>query len=79
MHELAAFGVFGLLIAADRYKPDSGWAFSTYANFWIKKFIRLYLDEISGIVPQFTATSIATTPRARTQFSLISGKAWSSR
>jgi len=47
--------------------------------FGFKKFIRLYLDEISGIVPQFTATSIATTPRARTQFSLISGKAWSSR
>jgi hypothetical protein len=52
VHELAAFGVFGLLIAADRYKPDSGWAFSTYANFWIKKFIRLYLDEIIGIVPR---------------------------
>ena len=52
VHELAAFGVFGLFIAADRYKPDSGWAFSTYANFWIKKFIALYLDEIVGIVPR---------------------------
>jgi hypothetical protein len=52
VYELAAFGVFGLLIAADRYKPDSGWAFSTYANYWIKKFIRLYLDEIIGIVPR---------------------------
>jgi hypothetical protein len=52
VHELAAFGAFGLFIAADRYKPDSGWAFSTYANYWIKKFIRLYLDEIIGIVPR---------------------------
>jgi hypothetical protein len=52
VHELAAFGVFGLVIAADRYAPNSGRAFSTYANFWIKKFIRLYLEEIVGIVPR---------------------------
>ena len=52
VHELAAFGVFGLFIAADRYKPASGWAFSTYANYWIKKFVRLYLDELVGIVPR---------------------------
>jgi hypothetical protein len=50
-HELAAFGVFGLYIAADRYNPSMG-AFSTYANYWVKKFIRLYLDEIIGTIPR---------------------------
>jgi hypothetical protein len=49
--ELAAFGVFGLFIAADRYDPNEG-AFSTYANPWIKKFIRLYLEESISVVPR---------------------------
>jgi hypothetical protein len=52
IHELAAVGVFGLLIAADRYKPSMKRAFSTYANPWVKKFIRLYLEEIIGNVPR---------------------------
>ena len=51
VHELAAFGVFGLFIAAARYDRKKG-AFSTYANRWIKKFIRLYLEEIIAIVPR---------------------------
>ena len=52
VHELAAFGVFGLLIAADRFEPEQGRAFSTYANYWCKKFIRLYLEELIGTVPR---------------------------
>jgi hypothetical protein len=51
VHELAAFGVFGLLVAADRYDPSRG-KFSTYANNWVRKYIRLYLEEIIGVVPR---------------------------
>jgi hypothetical protein len=42
----------GLFIAADRYDRKSGLAFSTYANYWIKKFVRLYLEELIGVVPR---------------------------
>ena len=52
VYELAAFGAFGLILAADRYNPKSGNAFITYANYWVKKFISLYLEEISSIVPR---------------------------
>jgi hypothetical protein len=52
VHELTAIGNLALFIAADRYNPKSGKAFSTYANFWIKKFVRLYLEEIISIVPR---------------------------
>ena len=52
MHELAALGVFGLFIAADRFEPKRGQAFSTYANHWVKKLIRLYLEEIISNVPR---------------------------
>jgi Sigma-70 region 2 len=52
VHELTAIGNLALFIAADRYDPKSGKAFSTYANFWIKKFVRLYLEELISIVPR---------------------------
>jgi hypothetical protein len=44
-------GNLGLFIAADRYDPTKG-AFSTYANPWIKKFIRLYLEELVSVGPR---------------------------
>ena len=34
VYELTAFGVLGLIIAAERYRAAKGWAFSTYANFY---------------------------------------------
>jgi hypothetical protein len=52
VYELTAMGNLGLLIAADRFDRESGWAFSTYANYWIKKLIRLYLEELVSIVPR---------------------------
>jgi hypothetical protein len=52
VHELTAMGNFVLFVAADRYNPYSGYAFSTYANYWIKKFVKLHLDEIISIVPR---------------------------
>jgi hypothetical protein len=51
VHELTAMGNLGLFIAADRYDPTKG-AFSTYANPWIKKFIRLYLEELVSVGPR---------------------------
>lgn len=50
VHELTAMGNLVLFIAADRYNPETG-AFSTYANYWIKKFVRLYLEELVSVVP----------------------------
>ena len=52
VREVAAFGVLGLFVAADRFDPANGTAFSTYANFWIKKLCRLYLEELVSIVPR---------------------------
>jgi hypothetical protein len=52
VHELAAIGNMAMFIAEQRYDPKTGYAFSTYANPWIKKFIRLYLEELLGVVPR---------------------------
>lgn len=36
-------GVIGLLIAIDRYDPDRGYNFSTYATQWIRQAVRLWV------------------------------------
>jgi hypothetical protein len=51
VYELRAFGTLGLFVAAERFNPELG-AFSTCANDWAKKFVRLYLEEIIGTVPR---------------------------
>jgi hypothetical protein len=58
-YELAAFGVLGLIVAENRFQLSQGWAFSTYADHYVKKFIRLYLDELVGIVPRTGHMGIA--------------------
>jgi Sigma-70 region 2 len=52
IHELASVGIFGLFVAADRFKPESGCRFSTYANPWVRKYIQLYCEEIVSVVPR---------------------------
>ena len=37
--DLEQEGMIGLLTAIDKYKDDTGAKFSTYASFWIKKYI----------------------------------------
>jgi hypothetical protein len=50
VYELSAIGTLAMFIAADRYSGKG--AFSTYANFWIRKYVQLYLEEIIGVVPR---------------------------
>ena len=50
VYELSAFATLAMFIAADRYSGKG--AFSTYANFWIRKYVRLFLEEIIDIVPR---------------------------
>jgi hypothetical protein len=52
IHELASVGIFGLFVAADRFKAQSGCKFSTYADEWVRKYILLYCEEIVSVVPR---------------------------
>jgi hypothetical protein len=40
VHELAAVGVLGLLVAAQRYRPRNG-SFGNYADYYARKYMRL--------------------------------------
>lgn len=41
-------GIFGLYRAAEKFDPDRGYAFSTYANHWIRSFVSRYNMKVSS-------------------------------
>ncbi len=43
--DLEQEGMIGLLEAADKYEEDKGAKFSTYATYWIKKYILAAVDK----------------------------------
>jgi len=66
--DLMQEGTLGLLRAVDRYDPDRGVRFLSYAAWWIRAYIRDYLLKTRSLV------RLGTTQRQRTVYSRL-GKA----
>lgn len=69
--ELYSAGLFGLYQAAQRYRPDAGVRFATYATFWVKNEIqRLRFELTSGAchVPVNVRESLTSTTLARRKY-----------
>ena len=43
-------GVFGLMTAIDKFKPELGYAFSTYSYFWIKQSITRAIENQDNVI-----------------------------
>ena len=43
--DLIEEGNLGLLQAIDKFEPEKGYRFSTYAVYWIEQYIRKYIEE----------------------------------
>ncbi len=48
--DLIEEGNLGLLQAIDKFEPQKGYRFSTYAIYWIEQYIRKYIEEQSGSI-----------------------------
>lgn len=48
--DLIEEGNLGLLQAIDKFEPEKGYRFSTYAVYWIEQYIRKYIEEHSGSI-----------------------------
>lgn len=45
LSELVSMGVEGVIKAADKFDPERGFAFTTYAVWWIQQVIRRYINQ----------------------------------
>lgn len=50
MMDLIEEGNLGLLQAIEKFEPERGYRFSTYAVYWIEQYIRKYIEEQSGSI-----------------------------
>ena len=48
--DLIEEGNLGLLQAIDKFEPEKGYRFSTYAVYWIEQYIRKFIEEQSGSI-----------------------------
>ncbi|CAN0295866.1 unnamed protein product, partial [Hapterophycus canaliculatus] len=44
-------GTIGLIRAAERYKPDKGFRFTTYAIWWIEARLRVSVQTVQRMIP----------------------------
>lgn len=73
--DLVQEGTFGLMKAVDRYDPDRGFRFSTYASWWIKQSVSRAIAEKSRIVrlPVHIHDLMVSMSRAEKQFAAEHG------
>ncbi len=50
MDELMHEAYFGLIEAAEKYKPDQGVSFLTYAGHWINQVVKRFLDNSGRVI-----------------------------
>lgn len=68
-------GIFGLMSAIDRFDPEMGNRFSTYATHWVRRFIYRGSNELRFIrLPHYIQGILARSPAVERELSLQLGR-----
>merc|ERR1719198_1726721 len=72
LNDLVAEGTIGLIRAADKFEPDRGFKFSTYATWWVRQSLHLalnkrYLISIPVYLQQLNSKANTATTTVRTK------------
>jgi RNA polymerase primary sigma factor len=76
LQDLIQEGNLGLMEAAERYQPEKGFRFSTYATWWVRQRISKCVTESSRTIrlPSYVHTMLQKVNRARTMIKSETGK-----
>ncbi|OEU13518.1 Sigma2 domain of RNA polymerase sigma factor, partial [Fragilariopsis cylindrus CCMP1102] len=76
LQDMIQEGNFGLMKAAERFEPERGWRFSTYATYWIRQRILRSISDSSRVIrlPAHVTATLQKLNRARKEMAAEIGR-----